>query len=161
MPFQIINTETNRPIVRGGAPATFPDGVLANEYLKALRNTGDKRPLKIKPVNDPETDKAWQARERQRMQTGHYVDVPFANAIGPAEWWRGAIAVHSLGDLRAANGPRYDHMYNQAIACHGRAQYHYAHVSMADKTKLAYTENSEKGQRDIQTQIKPGAYLTK
>ncbi len=157
MPYQIINAETGRPIVRGGTPAMFPDGALANEYLSALRNTGDKRPLKIKLVNDPATDAAWQEREKQRMRTGHYVDVPFRAGIGPDEWWTSAQGQYSVQQLRDASASRYA----AAIKAWGRAQHHYAHVSMADKSKLAYTENSEKGQRDIQTQIKPGAYLTK
>lgn len=38
---------------------------------------------------------------------------------------------------------------------------HYCHVSATDSKFLAYTQDSDKGERDIQTQIKPGKYLTK
>lgn len=38
---------------------------------------------------------------------------------------------------------------------------HFAHVSVRDKGKLAFTESPEKGQADRQTAIKPGAYLTR
>ncbi len=157
MPYQIINAETGRPIVRGGTPALFPDGALANEYLTGLRNTGDKRPLKIKPVNDPATDAAWQDREAKRFTTGTYVSPPFGTCQADLVrvWWECAMGNYTAVSLRD-----YD-AYRHLGACSGRAKHHYAHVSMADKSKLAYTENSEKGQRDIQTQIKPGAYLTK
>ena len=39
--------------------------------------------------------------------------------------------------------------------------YHFVHVSEADPTLLCYTENKDKGERDIQTSIKPGRYLTR
>lgn len=38
---------------------------------------------------------------------------------------------------------------------------HYAHISLDDPTKIAFTENADKGERDIQTRMKPGKYLTK
>ena len=38
---------------------------------------------------------------------------------------------------------------------------HFVHVCEADPRLLVYTENDEKGNRDIQTRIKPGRYLTK
>jgi hypothetical protein len=36
---------------------------------------------------------------------------------------------------------------------------HYVHVSLDDPAMLAFTENADKGQRDIQTRLKPGKYL--
>lgn len=36
---------------------------------------------------------------------------------------------------------------------------HFTHPSMEEKGLLAYTENSEKGERDVQKRIKPGRYL--
>lgn len=38
---------------------------------------------------------------------------------------------------------------------------HYVHVSLDDPTMLAFTENADKGQRDIQMRLKPGKYLKK
>lgn len=38
---------------------------------------------------------------------------------------------------------------------------HYAHISNEDKSLIAFTENADKGARDIQTKIKPGKYLKK
>ena len=39
--------------------------------------------------------------------------------------------------------------------------HHYVHVSEKDRTLLAYTQDADKGRRNIQTPIKPGKYLTK
>ena len=52
-------------------------------------------------------------------------------------------------------------VYRYLIPLLGTIKHHFPHVSMSDKNMLAYTENAEKGVKDIQTQIKPGAYLTK
>ena len=38
-------------------------------------------------------------------------------------------------------------------------KYHFTHVSTRDPSMLAYTANDKKGERDIQTPIKPGRYL--
>jgi hypothetical protein len=38
---------------------------------------------------------------------------------------------------------------------------HFAHTSIADSGLVAYTENANKGERDIQLRIKPGRYLTR
>ena len=36
---------------------------------------------------------------------------------------------------------------------------HWAHVSTTDPTQIAFTENAAKGERDIQTRMRPGRYL--
>lgn len=36
---------------------------------------------------------------------------------------------------------------------------HFAHISIEDPTKIAFTENEQKGERDIQLRMKPGKYL--
>lgn len=157
MPFQIVNAENNRPVIRNGEPATFPDGALASAFLFVLKQEGDKRPLKIRPVNDPASDKVWQSRETLRMNDGTYVPPPFLtvdSGCGTGVWWQAAIGVYTARDL---SHERYHFLH----PCIGRAKYHYAHVSLEDKTKLAYTESSEKGHRNIKTRIKPGSYLTK
>lgn len=38
---------------------------------------------------------------------------------------------------------------------------HYAHISLTNPDLLAFTETEAKGERDIQTQIKPGRYLAR
>lgn len=38
---------------------------------------------------------------------------------------------------------------------------HFAHVSVSDGAMVAFTENANKGERDVQTKMKPGRYLTK
>lgn len=38
---------------------------------------------------------------------------------------------------------------------------HYAHISVEKEAMVAFTENPDKGARDIQTRIKPGRYLKK
>jgi hypothetical protein len=40
-------------------------------------------------------------------------------------------------------------------------EHHYLHVSASDSRLLAYTQDANKGARDIQTPIKPGKYLAK
>ena len=40
-------------------------------------------------------------------------------------------------------------------------QFQYVHVSEKDRTLIAYTQDADKGRRNIQTPIKPGKYLTK
>lgn len=42
----------------------------------------------------------------------------------------------------------------------GNCADHYAHVSLKDQSKVAFTESAEKGQADVQTMMKPGRYLT-
>lgn len=37
--------------------------------------------------------------------------------------------------------------------------FHFPHISTEDGAKIAYTQDSDKGMRDIQTRIKPGRYL--
>lgn len=38
---------------------------------------------------------------------------------------------------------------------------HYPHISIEESTTIAYTQDPDKGERDIQTRIKPGRYLKK
>ena len=38
---------------------------------------------------------------------------------------------------------------------------HWAHVSKEDPTQIAFTENEAKGERDIQTRMRPGRYLAR
>src|SRR5690242_12865003 len=38
---------------------------------------------------------------------------------------------------------------------------HYVHVSASDPKLLAYTQDADKGRRNIQTPVKPGRYLTR
>ena len=53
---------------------------------------------------------------------------------------------------------RREHFWRYSGHIH---QNHFTHVSTTDPGVLAYTENPEKGERDIQTKIKAGRYLKK
>ncbi len=76
----------------------------------------------------------WQEREGARFCEDGYQPVPWA----AEPWW--TEAVH---DSRHA------------------ASQHFAHISLDDPTKLAFTEDAAKGEADRQTRIKPGRYLSR
>lgn len=73
----------------------------------------------------------WQEREHSRFVSGAY-HYPVWDSEG---WWQ-----------------RFRHY---------GAPGHYAHISMEDPNMVAFTESPEKGERDIQTRMKPGRYLKK
>lgn len=56
---------------------------------------------------------------------------------------------------------RNDPLWQQIVRCEDPRVEHYVHVSESDPKLLAYTQDNDKGERDIQTPIKPGKYLTK
>lgn len=75
----------------------------------------------------------WRERERARFDCGRYGWVAWVDE----PWWHDA------------NRPG------------GVAADHFAHVSPEHPEALAYTQDASKGERDIQTRIKPGRYLTR
>ena len=79
------------------------------------------------------TKKDWKERERERFESGHYKQVPWANDINWQAW--------------ATN----------AIECEG----HFVHISTTDPYYLSYTKNEENGEKDKKTRISPEAYLNK
>lgn len=82
----------------------------------------------------PEPDMEWEYRERRRLSNGEYMQIPWVIE----DWWQ-----------------------TEYFKAGSTINKHYSHISKTDKNLLAYTESEEKGQRDIQTQIRPGRYLTK
>src|ERR1700680_3312611 len=148
MAFNVIDVETGTLVrfQRKQGIAQFETPARATTYAKR-RGAKDGKKYKIKAaVVD---DSAWIAREQRRMDDGTYVKVPFSGT-----WYSAALGHYSASDLR-------DGHYNRERALIGVARTHFPHVSMSNKSMLAYTESSEKGARDIQTQMKPGAYLAK
>ncbi len=81
------------------------------------------------------TEFEWQTRERARIVGGEHKQVP--------EQW------HTT--FREGGTDCVDKIYLN----------YYPHVSKLDPSKIAYTENPTKGEKDVQTQIKPGKFLKK
>jgi hypothetical protein len=77
--------------------------------------------------------KQWERREMDRFWDGTYKVVPWEDA----DFW--CVAMREGGV----------------------ASKHYAHRSAKDESLLAFTENDAKGERDIQTALKPGRYLSR
>lgn len=75
---------------------------------------------------------SWLDREQERLTTGHYKSVPWAKE------------------------PPFI-----AIAPSDPCAFHFAHPSKDDPALLTYTQSPTKGERDLKTKIKPGAYLKK
>lgn len=80
----------------------------------------------------------WQDRERARFASGQYIATPWETEP-PAEY----------------------RLHCERIVTRANALGHFLHVCENDNQKIAYTETTEKGIRDIQTVMRPGKYLTK
>jgi predicted RNA-binding Zn-ribbon protein involved in translation (DUF1610 family) len=147
MAFNVVDVETGTLIrfQRKAGLAEFKTPSRAIAYAKK-RGEKDGRKYKIKAI--VADDGAWIKREQDRMANG-YVRTPFDNTV----WYNAALGRYTERQLHGA----YEHL----IPLIGIAKNHFAHVSLGNKSMLAYTESAEKGARDIQTQIKPGAYLAK
>jgi hypothetical protein len=146
MPFNIVDVESGTLIRVRNRLLEYETATEATAAAKeyAAKHPGHKYKIKAVAIDDS----AWIAREQARMDVGTYVKVPFHEV-----WWNAALGRYTSRDL--------GHSYAHYVPVIGIAKTHFAHVSMANKTMLAYTESSEKGVKDIQTQIKPGAYLQK
>lgn len=79
---------------------------------------------------------AWQKREAAKFEDGTYKCPP----------WQGCTVCNK--DLKL---PEFEPL--PPIAGH------FAHISTKDKNLVAYTQNEEKGEKDIQTPMKPGRYI--
>jgi hypothetical protein len=146
MPFNIVDVENGTLIRVRNRLLEYETATEATAVAKeyAANHPGHKYKIKAVAIDDS----AWIAREQARMDDGTYVRVPFQEV-----WWNTALGRYTARDL--------GHNYAHYVPVIGIAKTHFAHVSMANKAMLAYTESSEKGAKDIQTQIKPGAYLQK
>lgn len=89
-----------------------------------------------------EEDFAWREREWRRLWDGTYKRLPY-------EWREATWFIWKDGAMDAAGTTSVP--YND----------HYAHLSLADGAKVAFTESPAKGAADRQTVMKPGKYLTK
>ena len=94
-----------------------------------------------RPPLSVEADSAWRSREESRFDDGTYKRLP--PSIRHAPWF---FYLDGRGGRHARSVPDRDH---------------YAHLSLADGAKIAFTESPEKGAADRQTVMKPGKYLTK
>lgn len=66
-----------------------------------------------------------------------------------------------LRELRKYANTTYRHVPWHAEPWAQRHYSHFPHISRIDNVLIAYTPNPDKGDRDLQTPIKPGAYLRK
>lgn len=151
MAFNVIDVETGTLVrfQRKQGIAQFDTTARATAYAKR-KSVKDGKKYKIRAATLDDT--AWIAREQRRMDDGTYVKVPFTSYA----WYRAGLGTYTKEQLEYSYGKN-----TPCVALIGTTKHHFPHVSMSNKTMLAYTESSEKGARDIQTQIKPGAYLAK
>jgi len=77
----------------------------------------------------------WQERERARISSGEYEPMP-------ASW----VLFFNEQSEEVRNKVYLNY---------------FPHISKDEPSKIAYTENADKGERDIQSQIKPGRFLKK
>jgi hypothetical protein len=145
MPFNIVDVKTGTLVRVGVDIVEFDTADEATAYAKARTLAyGHKYKIKAAVIDDSK----WIAREQQRMNTT-YIRVPFADTV----WFFAGLGRYTASDLGAT--------YRHLVPVIGVTKTHFPHVSMSNKSMLAYTESSEKGAKDVQTQIKPGAYLSK
>lgn len=103
------------------------------ELNKWRKEVGDSKATVTIHCFQSEADLPWRYREEKRFRDGTYKHLPWHNEV-----WFGILD---------------DKKELQAL--------HFAHVSLDDVTKIAFTENEDKGERDIQTRMKPGRYLSR
>jgi len=145
MPFNIVDVESGTLVRYCNRLLEYdtPEEATVRAKELAAKHPGHKYKINAAAVDDSK----WVAREQARMNDGTYVPVPWSGIL----WWYAATGLYTASQLRGA----YDHLLPVLNIC----KTHFAHVSMSNKAMLSYTESSEKGVKDIQTQIKPGAYL--
>jgi hypothetical protein len=150
MPFNIVDVESGTLIRYRNKLLEYetPEEATAVAKAQAAKHPGLKFKIKAVAIDDSK----WIAREQARIDNGTYVGVPFAGHV----WFYAGEGRYTKEQLDYSYGKG-----NPYVAVIGVIKNHFPHVSMTNKQMLSYTESSEKGAKDIQTQIKPGAYLTK
>jgi hypothetical protein len=132
--FHVIDIDNQERLAspETGEPLEFATGREAAEAAgKARDDTGRRFP----PRRVAEADVVdWRARERQRLADGTYQPLP--NCVLSYWLWGNAEAQRIMKD-------------------------HFAHVSLEDGAKIAFTEDDEKGAADRQTRMTFGRYLTR
>jgi hypothetical protein len=147
MTYTIISLATGVPIESTDGPLTYTTG---RDAAAAAADMTTRTGIKHQPrraANDSAPD--WTRRESARLASGEYTAPTWATA----PWYRAAISDPLAPGVYAATEPRLRDIL-------GVARDHYAHVSTLNPALLAYTQSTDKGARDIQTPIRPGAYLT-
>lgn len=130
--FQIVDVQTGVPVREStGEIRIYATGAEAAQAADLL--TRDSNGGKYQPRPIASGDDSWIARERARFDSGQY-----ARPVWHAESW-----------------------YIQATRDGGPCARHFAHISEVNSAMLAYTPDDERGRRDKQTPIKPGAYLAR
>lgn len=85
-----------------------------------------------------ENYQAWHDRESRKFRDGIYILPPWFDM----EFWSASELALTVPRPRMPVG-------------------HFTHVSTVDRNMIAYTASDEKGEKDIQTPMKPGRYLKK
>jgi hypothetical protein len=150
--FQVFNLETSSPCADNqGVILLFATGNDAAQYARelALLKPGKYQPRPVIDANAPD----WRERERAKLASGAYLPLTFAEDV----FYIGARQSDQNSRL-VSDIVKYNPGLLPVV---GIAKDHFAHVALKDSSKLAYTESPEKGARDIQTVMKPGAYLAK
>lgn len=111
------------------------------------------------PVFTTEQIREYRNREQRRIANGTYTRLP--EAWSESFWFR--FGVKDYAELCA----KREELGRNAPYAYALVPYttphdnHYAHVSLNDGARIAFTENDAKGVADRQTVMKPGKYLAK
>lgn len=84
-------------------------------------------------------------------------DTVYRRIVRPATWQEREQGLLDAGAYALPVWHREDWWQNRPAAL----REHFTHVSVADPTMIAFTENAAKGEADRQTRMKPGKYLKK
>lgn len=152
--FNIINVGTKEPVTvyrltaicgaangvymdDGNGIALFTNGSRANQYARYMTEYSNDGKYQPRPVMADD----WEHREIERLMDGTYTLLPWVGADGVSQ--SDPLSRESwFLSLRSAE-----------------AHKHYAHVSSTVPGNIAFTEDADKGSRDIQTSMRPGRYL--
>lgn len=133
MPYHIIDVNTNQPY-----SVTWSDGTASGATY--VCDSANEAMDAARQLTDEFPGSKWRIKRikdtnwHQREQNKFDTNIYQPLPWSTVSWW----------------------LYNSSIH-----QYHFAHVSLTEPGKIAYTESNEKGMDNIQTQIKPGRYLEK
>jgi hypothetical protein len=165
--YYVLNLITRQPyrlVCNDGGEnqiARFSDGTSASVLARELTDhTGQKHQPRIFKA-----DEEWRDREQIRLLNGTYKPLPWD------QFSKRHVALHYNKNVKAAglyirpfdqNNPDHEWLQqNDWFYCRRKGdalEGHFAHISNTPGN-VSFTENDEKGARDIQTSIRVGRYL--
>jgi len=155
--FEIINVDTNEVV----SDVVFATGQEANNVAKEMGSRFKPRPI----VND-----SWKAREQARFKSGEYKKLLWSKEeLFPKEFKKFSAATTELVDNyfnKNITVEEYSNSYIQLRdeflqTTNPQTIDHFAHTSIKDPTRIAFTPTAEMGMVDRQTAVTPGVYLTR